>query len=260
MIKHTLLAAGIAVVMLTHSLGQAPGPSPTETKLKELVKSLTQRVTQAEQDKATLQSEKATADTKIKELEVQVKKTGEALKQSADDMSKLREESTKKEETLNSEIAAKKSDLEAHKKNLENWKAAHVEISGIAKKKEAERSKQAAIAAALERRVADLRTRNAAMFATANEVLDRFKMFGLGEAIAAREPFTGNMRVKLKNQLQEFTDDLLDATADSKRPAPTSDAAPKAEAPKAEAPKTEAPKTEAPKAEAPIVDAAPPKP
>ena len=61
--------------------------------------------------------------------------------------------------------------------------------------------------------MADLRTRNTALFTTGNEILDRYRKFSLGEAIAAREPFAGLTRVKLQNQLQEYGDKLLDQTA-----------------------------------------------
>jgi chromosome segregation ATPase len=199
---------------LSHAQGQA---SPAEAKLKEMVKGLTQRVSQAEQDAAKVMAEKATSDAKVKELEGQVAKMTESLREKTEEMSKLREDSQKAETILKDELGKKNKDLLAHQESLVKWKAAHAEISGIAKKKEAERAKQAGIASALERRVQDLRMRNGAMYDTANEILNRYKSFGLGEAIAAREPFTGNMRIKLKNQVQEHADALLDATADSKR-------------------------------------------
>jgi hypothetical protein len=56
--------------------------------------------------------------------------------------------------------------------------------------------------------VADQRTRNAAMFQTANEILTRYERFGLGEALAAKEPFVGVTRVKLENQVQDYEDKL----------------------------------------------------
>jgi chromosome segregation ATPase len=192
-------------------------PSPAEAKLKEMVKSLTQRVSQAEQDAAKVTAEKQAAEAKIEDLEKTMKKDYDELKKKTEEMSQLREEKAKMAADFTAELGKKNEDLLKHQKSLAEWKAAHTEISGIAKKKEAERAKQAGIASALERRVQDLRMRNGAMYETANEILNRYKSFGLGEAIAAREPFTGNMRIKLKNQVQEHADALLDATADSKR-------------------------------------------
>ncbi len=205
----------------TAAHAQATGPSPAETRLKEMVKSLTQRVTQAEAEKVTVAAEKATVDAKVKEQEAQIKKMTEALQEKTNELSELREDSIKKAAELQATIDIRNAELKAHKGSLEKWKTAHVEISGIAKKKEAERAKQATLAAATQRRVEDLRARNASLYATANEILDKYKKFGLGEAISAREPFTGNTRAKLKVQVQEYADALLDGTADSKRPPPT---------------------------------------
>ena len=48
------------------------------------------------------------------------------------------------------------------------------------------------------------------MFRTANEILTRYERFGLGEALAAKEPFVGVTRVKLENLIQEYEDKLVD--------------------------------------------------
>jgi colicin import membrane protein len=210
----------LSLLFVSPLAAQNAGPSPAETKLREMVKSLTQRVTQAEADKATLEAEKLKLTETGKDLTKNLEKSEEALKQKGMELSKLREDSAAKEAELNTNIKNLSTELASHKASLEKWRAAHVEISGIARKKESERSKHAAEAAALGRRVDDLRTRNASLYNTGLEILDRLKKFSLGEAIAAREPFTGNMKIKLKNQVQEFADNLLDGTADSKRPAP----------------------------------------
>lgn len=214
-----------SLLSLEPSHGQAQ-PSPAEAKLRDMVKTLTQRVTQAETDTAKVTAEKAASDAKLKESDVQIKKMTDALKEKSEELTKLREDSAKTEAALKTEVVASVKALKEHQDSLVKWRAAHTEISEIAKKKEADRSMQAAKASALERRVEDLRMRNAAMHSTANEILDRYKKFGLGDAIASREPFTGNMRIKLKNQVQEYADALLDATPESKRtPVPPKQAA-----------------------------------
>ena len=62
----------------------------------------------------------------------------------------------------------------------------------------------------LERKVADQQVKNAEMFKISNEILTRYEKFGLGTAIAAREPFVGLTRIKLKNQIQDLGDKLAD--------------------------------------------------
>lgn len=62
----------------------------------------------------------------------------------------------------------------------------------------------------LERTVAAQQKRNVELYKLADEILTRYSKFGLGEAIAAREPFTGLARVKLQNIAQDYKDQLLD--------------------------------------------------
>jgi chromosome segregation ATPase len=79
----------------------------------------------------------------------------------------------------------------------------------------------------LERSVAELRSHNRELFRIGNEVLDRYAAFGLGEAIAAREPFTKLTRVKLQTLVQDYRDNLEDNRAKlPPAPAATSASAP----------------------------------
>jgi len=50
------------------------------------------------------------------------------------------------------------------------------------------------------------------MYRLANEVLDRYAQFGLGTAIAAREPFVGITKVKFQTLLQDYQNKLTDQT------------------------------------------------
>jgi chromosome segregation ATPase len=214
--KNIFLIVIISLALQAPSHAQAPAAG-SEAKLKEMVRSLTQRVTQAEQDTAKLQGEKTTLETKLKEQDEQIKKMTGVLKEKTEELTLQREQSTKLETNLKSELSEKSKQLKEYQTSLDKWKAAHAEITEVARKKEAERGKQAARASALERRVEDLRMRNGAMFKAGNEVLDRYAKFSLGEALLAREPFTGNMKIKLKNEFQETADALLDALPDSGR-------------------------------------------
>jgi hypothetical protein len=48
------------------------------------------------------------------------------------------------------------------------------------------------------------------MYRIGSEILKRYEGFGLGTAIAAREPFVGSMRVKLQNLVQDYADKLAE--------------------------------------------------
>ncbi len=191
----------------------AQAPAGAEDKLREALKGVTLQLRTAQSEAATALAEKAVAETKNAELTAQVEKMSKQLAALSQEKADAMEAAARMQENLEGRLTAKQQELTQFQKSLDKWKAAHTQISDVAQKKERARASYAAKNAALERRVADLRTRNMALFTTGNEILDRFRKFSLGEAIAAREPFTGLTRVKLQNQLQEFGDKLLDQTA-----------------------------------------------
>jgi hypothetical protein len=80
----------------------------------------------------------------------------------------------------------------------------------IAQKMESERTKLAGQVIELQRKLADRESKNLALFKLANEILKRYQRFGLGDALAAKEPFTGVARVKLENLVQDYQDKLAD--------------------------------------------------
>ena len=191
----------------------AQPPASAEDKLRDALKAVTLQLRTAQSEAATANAEKAAADGKNKELTATVEKQAKRIMALDQEKTGAIAAAAQLKESLEGQLAAKQKELTQYQQSLDKWKASHVQISDIAKKKEAARASYATKNAALERRVADLRTRNLALFTTGNEILDRYRKFSLGEAIAAREPFTGLTRVKLQNQLQEYGDKLLDQTA-----------------------------------------------
>ena len=213
-----LLFSKVSLFILLALLGTAmpilAQPQPgAEEKLREALKGVTLQLRTAQSETATANAEKAAADAKNAELTAQVEKMSKQLAALSREKSDAMEAAARMQENLEGKLTANQEELTKFKKSLDKWKAAHMQISEIAQKKDRARAEYAAKNAALERRVADLRTRNNALFTTGNEILDRYKKYSLGEAIAAREPFTGLTRVKLQNQFQEYADKLLDQTA-----------------------------------------------
>ncbi len=191
----------------------AQAPASGEDKLREALKAVTLQLRTAQSESATAQAEKAAAEEKNGELTGQVEKMGKQLAALSKEKTEAVEAGARLKETLEGKLTAKQEELVKFQASLDKWTAAHGQIADIAKKKEAARATSEVKNAALERRVADLRTRNQALFATGNEILERYRRFSLGEAIAAREPFTGLMRVKLQTQVQEYSNELLDQIA-----------------------------------------------
>lgn len=213
------VTAFAALVLMGSVLpSSAQAPSPAEEKLRDALKGVTVQLRAAESEKAMAVAEKAAADQKNTELTAQVEKLSKQLALVSREKTEEQEKATAIQNNLEGVLAKKQEELTAYQKSLDKWRAAHSEISDIAKKKEAARAALESKSAALERNVTDLRSRNLALFATANEILDRYRKFGLGQAISAREPFTGLTRVKLQNQVQEYNTQLLNQAAPASTP------------------------------------------
>ena len=166
-----------------------------DARLKQTLQTLTGRLRSAEAERNTLLSDKAQLEQEKKTLSAKM----DALnKQVADDKTKL------------DELAAKEKELTDTKESLGKWKAAYDQISAGAQKSEAERAKLASESIILKRKLEDRERKNLELFKLGNEILTRYEKFGLGEALSAKEPFTGITRVKLENLVQDYQDKIAD--------------------------------------------------
>jgi chromosome segregation ATPase len=166
-----------------------------DARLKQVLQTLTGRLRAAETERNNLLSDKAQLEQEKKTLTGKV----DALnKQVAADKAQL--------DTLE----AKQKELDDTKESLAKWKAAYQQIETAAQKSEAERAKLASESIVLKRKVEDRERKNLELYKTANEVLTRYEKFGLGDALTAKEPFTGITRVKLENQVQDYQDKIAD--------------------------------------------------
>lgn len=197
------IVGGTLALMLAGTLHAADQPSQAEMRMREQLRStiLQLRTIQGERDtlnaaKAQLENEKTTLTEQLETLT----KQSAAEKTSAD---KTIAEMETKASQLSTEIAQLKE-------SLEKWKKAHSEAVELAQKTEGQRSALAAQKVELDRQVADQRRKNFEMFKLGNEILDRYKKFGLGTALGAREPFVGTTRVKLQNLVQDYSDKLAE--------------------------------------------------
>ena len=188
--KTKIFSVSIAVVSLLVATANAD-----DARLKEMFRTLTLRLRSAETERNTLLSDKVQLEQEKKTLSAKV----DALnKQVAEDKAKL------------DLMDAKQKELDDTKQSLAKWKTAYEQIQTAAQKSEAERAKLASESIILKRKVDDRERKNLELFKTANEILTRYEKFGLGEALAAKEPFTGITRVKLENQVQDYQDKIAD--------------------------------------------------
>ena len=199
----TLLALGLFAAALPARAQQAQ-PSAAEAKLREGLRNtmLQLRTMQGERDqiiveKTTHEGEKTTLTEKLEELTKQAAANQDAA--------------TKTIAGQKDQLTMREQEVAALKAELEKWKTDHKRITDIAGTKESQRAKFAEQAMLLQRRVDDQTTKNAAMYKIGSEVLNRYEKFVLGDALAAREPFTGIARVKFQTLSQDFQDQLDDA-------------------------------------------------
>ncbi len=193
----------IAAAFLSGALQAADPVNTGEARLREALRNTMLQLRDAEAQTAALQAAQTESDQQKKALAAQV----EALiKQAAAD----RQASEKTIGGLDARVADNGQEIARLKESLEKWKASCNLATDAARGKEAERAKLAAENIVLQRRVADQQTRNAALFKLGGEILTRYEKFGLGEALLAREPFTGITRVKLETLVQDYQDKLTD--------------------------------------------------
>ena len=189
---------------LTLALHAAPeAPNPAEAKLRESLKATMLQLRTAEGDRANLQAGKDVSDAKIKDLTTQVEKL---TKQAAADQTAAR----KQIDDLTAKNTAQETFIGQAKEALGKWKEEYAKVVAIANAKEAERSKLADDNSILRRKVEDQQSRNVKLGAVAREILDRYAKFGTGEALAAREPFTGIARARIEAQVQDYGDKITD--------------------------------------------------
>jgi chromosome segregation ATPase len=188
-----------SVILFTVACVLAANASADDARLKETVRTLTLRLRSAETERNNLLSDKAQLEQEKKTLTAKVETL---TKQAAANKEKL--------DSLTAKASDQEKELLQTKESLGKWKAAYEQIAAGAQKSEAERSKLAQESIALKRKLEDLERKNLALFKVGNEILTRYEKFGLGEALAAREPFTGVTRAKLESLVQDYHDKLAD--------------------------------------------------
>jgi len=190
----TILFALLTITALLTANAQAD-----DARLKETLRTLTLRLRSAETERNNLLSEKAEFEQEKKTLAAKV----DALtKQAAADKQQL-DELTKKSDEQEKELADTQD-------SLGKWKAAYDQLNTAAKKVESERARFAGESVILKRKLDDRERKNLELFKLGNEILTRYEKFGLGDALAAREPFTGIARAKLETLVQDYQDKLAD--------------------------------------------------
>lgn len=182
---------------------RAAGGADEVNKLREALRNTMLQTRDLQNQVATLQAQDADKAMTIEELTAKLEA---AQKRLADDKAM----SDRAIALLQEQNEAYAGEIGRLQVAIEKWKVSHKEASALAAKTEMQRAKLAREKVELERIVADQRTKNHEMYKVGLEVLDRYKNHALGDAVLAREPFTGNMRARFQTLAQEYGDKLAD--------------------------------------------------
>ena len=154
---------------------------------------------------AIAQAAQADDEEKIKDLQGQL----ETLTKKASSEKKTADETI---DDLKTKLATDDLQIAHLSESLGKWKLGYAKLAEYAKQTEGKRAELASKIILIDRRVADQQVKNTEMYRLANEVLDRYAQFGLGTAIAAREPFVGITKVKFQTLVQDYQNKLTDQT------------------------------------------------
>ena len=190
------LLSGILAVI---SFIQPPPALAQDARSQQAMRNMTTRLRAAETERDNLLAAKAQSDQEKKTL---TERLDALTKQATADSQALAASKTQltERETENARL----------QDSLQKLQQTQTHAVEIAQKAENERAKLAGQVIDLQRKLADRESKNLALFKLANEILKRYEHFGLGDALAAKEPFTGIARVKLENLVQDYQDKLAD--------------------------------------------------
>jgi chromosome segregation ATPase len=220
--KILLLAVFMSLTLIAPRLSRADDQTAsTETRLRQALRDTMLQLRDAQNQVVTLQATQAQSDKDKIDLQAKVDLLGGQVKTLTDEAAADKIDTDKTIADLKAQVADETGQISRLNEGLKQWKEAYAQVSQLATAKEAARAQLALQAAILQRTVDDRETKNLALYKLANEILTRYEKFGLGDALAAKEPFTGVTRVKLENLVQDYKNKLLDqAVTSGQVPAP----------------------------------------
>jgi chromosome segregation ATPase len=205
--RHLILPALATFLTLLQPLRAADPTDTADARLRDKLRSTMGELSDIQAQfaalQATQQAAQADGDKKIKELTSQ-----------RDDLSKqsIADKATADKTIADDRDTAQKQAAEINRltDELAKQKAAFEQADALAKDLESKRANLEAQNIVLQRVAEDRKSKNIALYKLGGEILTRYEKFGLGEALAAKEPFVGLTRVKLENLVQDYEEKLSD--------------------------------------------------
>ena len=201
-----LLVVLVPVILAVEPLrAETSKVDPVQQKMREALRNSMIQLRDSNAKLAIAQAAQADDEEKIKDLQGQL----ETLTKKASSEKKTADETI---DDLKTKLATDDLQIAHLSESLGKWKLGYAKLAEYAKQTEGKRAELASKIILIDRRVADQQVKNTEMYRLANEVLDRYAQFGLGTAIAAREPFVGITKVKFQTLVQDYQNKLTDQT------------------------------------------------
>jgi len=213
-----LLAACMIPLAVVHGQEAAEDPqAAANAKLRAALRDMTLQLRTAQTEAAQAKADRTAADEKIADL---TKKSEALAKQASQDQA----DSKKSIEKLTVDYQELEKKYATLDQALAKWKEGYAKAAAVANAKEAERSKLADEKSVLQAKVRDHKSQNLELYRVATEILERYRSFSMGDALKAREPFTGITKARLDSQVQDYRDKVEDARipaeGEKKKPTP----------------------------------------
>jgi len=211
-----LLLSVIAFVLLSllspgaGRADDAAAQATTESRLRDALRSTVQQLQDAQGQVAVLQAGQAQSDKDNADLKAKI----DALTAQIASLTRQSEDDKAASDKALADLKSQNTDLTTQIAKLNDalaaWEKDDKQYVQLARDKEAARAQLAVQVILLQRVVDDRETKNLALFNLGNEILTRYEKFSLGDALGAKEPFTGLARVKLQEFVQDYRDKISD--------------------------------------------------
>jgi len=194
----------------------APNPQDAAmAKMRQMLRDNMGQLRDAQNQVVTLQAQVTQDEAANKDLQAKLDALSAQLKTVSDQAAADKADATKQISDLKAANDDKAGQIARLNDGVKKWQAAFDQTKQVADGNEAARKQYAIQAATLQRTVDDREAKNLALYKLAGEILTRYEKFGLGEALEAKEPFTGLARVKLETLVQDYKNKILDQAVTS---------------------------------------------
>ena len=208
-IRSLRLVFGIAILGVLFASSAFAAEPAGDAQSREKLRAVSLRLRDVEGELASAKTARDTLTDENKKLADQLAALQKQTVADGVTLNKLKTELGNKVSEREESIAELQSEFKAERERRDQTQA-------LAQAREEARLRLVEEKQVVQNVLAQREAQNVELYATANEVLRRFEKFGLGEAIAAKEPFVGRTRAKLETLIFEYRDRLLAQRAPAK--------------------------------------------